>query len=295
MNNFTETVGVKEVKFSNVAAKNHVRKISEASGSSFLSGMRILSNNRREAMFAIYAFCREIDDIADEPRALDEKLRLLSEWRQEIESVYIGNPFKLTGLALSTAINAYGLQKQDFQDLIDGMQMDADETATHAPSMEILDTYCDRVASAVGRLSVRIFGDTGKSAQQVAFSLGRALQLTNILRDIHEDAERNRLYLPADLLDKFGIKTRKPMEVLQHEAIPSVCNALAEVALGHYRDATSAMTGCSRRNMRPAIMMMLVYQRVLNELIKRGWKNLNEPVKVSKAAKIWIMLRHGFF
>ena len=85
------------------------------------------------------------------------------------------------------------------------------------------------------------------------------------------------------------------MEVLQHEAIPSVCNALAEVALGHYRDATSAMTGCSRRNMRPAIMMMLVYQRVLNELIKRGWKNLNEPVKVSKAAKIWIVLRHGFF
>lgn len=295
MNNFTETVGVKEVKFSNVAAKNHVRKISEASGSSFLSGIRILPNNRREAMFAIYAFCREIDDIADEPRALDEKLRLLSEWRQEIESVYIGNPFKLTGLALSTAINAYGLQKQDFQDLIDGMQMDADETATHAPSMEILDTYCDRVASAVGRLSVRIFGDTGKSAQQVAFSLGRALQLTNILRDIHEDAERNRLYLPADLLDKFGIKTRKPMEVLQHEAIPSVCNALAEVALGHYRDATSAMTGCSRRNMRPAIMMMLVYQRVLNELIKRGWKNLNEPVKVSKAAKFWIVLRHGFF
>lgn len=295
MNNFTETVGVKEVKFSNVAAKNHVRKISEASGSSFLSGIRILPNNRREAMFAIYAFCREIDDIADEPRALDEKLRLLSEWRQEIESIYIGNPFKLTGLALSTAINAYGLQKQDFQDLIDGMQMDADETATHAPSMEMLDTYCDRVASAVGRLSVRIFGDTGKSAQQVAFSLGRALQLTNILRDIHEDAERNRLYLPADLLDKFGIKTRKPMEVLQHEAIPSVCNALAEVALGHYRDATSAMTGCSRRNMRPAIMMMLVYQRVLNELIKRGWKNLNEPVKVSKAAKIWIVLRHGFF
>lgn len=295
MNNFTETVGVKEVKFSNVAAKNHVRKISEASGSSFLSGIRILPNNRREAMFAIYAFCREIDDIADEPRALEEKLRLLSEWRQEIESVYIGNPFKLTGLALSTAINAYGLQKQDFQDLIDGMQMDADETATHAPSMEILDTYCDRVASAVGRLSVRIFGDTGKSAQQVAFSLGRALQLTNILRDIHEDAERNRLYLPADLLDKFGIKTRKPMEVLQHEAIPSVCNALAKVALGHYRDANSAMTGCSRRNMRPAIMMMLVYQRVLNELIKRGWKNLNEPVKVSKAAKFWIVLRHGFF
>ena len=85
------------------------------------------------------------------------------------------------------------------------------------------------------------------------------------------------------------------MEVVLHEAIPSVCNSLAEIALAHYRDASSAMTGCSRRNMRPAIMMMLVYQRVLNELIKRGWKNLNEPVKVSKAAKFWIVLRHGFF
>ena len=295
MNNLAETIGIKGVEFSNLAAKTHVRKVSEASGSSFLSGIKILPNDRREAMFAIYAFCREIDDIADEPRALDEKRRLLSEWRQEIDSIFIGNPFKLTGLALSIAINAYDLQKQDFQDLIDGMEMDANETATHAPSMEILDIYCDRVASSVGRLSVRVFGETSKSAQQVAFSLGRALQLTNILRDIHDDAKQDRLYLPANLLDQFGIKTRKPMEVVLHEAIPSVCNSLAEIALAHYRDASSAMTGCSRRNMRPALMMMLVYQRVLNELMNRGWKNLKKPVKVSKAAKLWILLRHGFF
>ena len=100
--------------------------------------------------------------------------------------------------------------------------MDADETATHGPSMEVLDTYCDRVASAVGRLSVRVFADGGQAAQQVATSLGRALQLTNILRDIAEDTERDRLYLPADLLDKFGIETRDPTEVMQHEALPSM-------------------------------------------------------------------------
>tara|TARA_B100000676_G_C18047661_1_gene829077 strand:+ start:74 stop:961 length:888 start_codon:yes stop_codon:yes gene_type:complete len=295
MNNSEESIKVKEFEFNKLAAKNHVRGVSEASGSSFLSGIKILANDRREAMFAIYAFCREIDDIADGPLSVDEKRLLLSDWRQEIEDTYAGNPTNLTGLALSTAIKSYGLQMQDFHDLIDGMEMDADETATHGPSMEILETYCDRVASAVGRLSVRVFGDTSKSAQKVAFSLGRALQLTNILRDIHEDAERGRLYLPANFLNEFGIETRKPKKVILHKAIPYVCEALAEVALEHYRDAASAMTSCSRRNMRPALIMMLVYQRVLEGLMNRGWNDLNKPVKVSKPVKLWILLRHGFF
>ncbi|MEC8776390.1 MAG: presqualene diphosphate synthase HpnD [Pseudomonadota bacterium] len=290
-----EAISVQTAEFNDLAARNHVRKVSEASGSSFLSGMRVLPPDRRDAMFEIYAFCREVDDIADDPLELHEKRRLLAEWREEIEHIFVGSPSKLTGLALSMAIDGYGLQKQDLLDLVDGMEMDADETATHGPSMEVLDTYCDRVASAVGRLSVRVFADSGQAAQQVATSLGRALQLTNILRDIAEDAERDRLYLPADLLDKFGIETRDPTEVMQHEALPSVCDALAEVALGHYEDATTAMAECSRRHMRPAILMMLVYRRVLDALMKRGWKDLEKPVKVSKATKLWILIRHGFF
>ena len=275
-------------------ARAHVKDVSEASGSSFLSGIKVLTAERRAAMYAIYAFCREVDDIADDPLELSEKRRLLKEWRSEIDRVFDHQPTSLTGLALEEAVKAYGLQRQDFLDLIDGMEMDADETATHGPALEVLDRYCDRVASAVGRLSVRIFGDSGEAAQQVATSLGRALQLTNILRDIAEDGERDRLYLPAELLDRHGIASRNPRDVMAHPHLPDVCRELADLAQKHYADSESAMRLCSKRHMRPALLMMLVYRRVLDALMARGWTRLDQPVKVSKAQKIWILLRHGF-
>ena len=128
----------------------------------------MLSPERREAMYAIYAFCREVDNIADDPLPLDEKRYLLKEWRQEIDNVVIGQARSLTGQALANVVAEYGLQKQDLLDLIDGMEMDADETATRGPDLEILDRYRDRVASAAGRLSVRVFGDSGEAAQRVA-------------------------------------------------------------------------------------------------------------------------------
>ena len=277
------------------AAQAHVRQVSMASGSSFLSGIKVLSTERREAMHAIYAFCREVDDIADDPLELTEKRRLLKEWREEIDRIFSGHPNSLTGHALAAAIAQYGLQKQDLLDLIDGMEMDADETATHGPEMTVLDQYCDRVASAVGRLSVRIFGDSGEAAQQVATSLGRALQLTNILRDIAEDAERDRLYLPSDLLDRHGISTRDPSEVMDQPGLPAVCEDLSRIAQQHYADAEAAMAACSRKNIRPAVLMMQAYRRVLDGLITRGWTQLDTPVKVSKLTKIWILLRYGLF
>lgn len=275
------------------AAQEHVRKVSMASGSSFLSGIKVLSAERREAMYAIYAFCREVDDIADDPLPLDEKRRLLKEWRAEIDRIFDSKPNSLTGRALAAAVAGYDLRKQDLLDLIDGMEMDADETATQGPDLETLDRYCDRVASAVGRLSVRVFGDSGDAAQRVATSLGRALQLTNILRDIAEDGERQRLYLPADMLDKHGITARTPNDVMSHPNLPAVCEELAELAKRHYADAERAMSECSRKHIRPANLMMQVYRRVLDGLIKRGWRKLEIPVKVSKAAKIWILLRYG--
>lgn len=276
-------------------AKEHVKRVSIESGSSFLAGIKVLSQERREAMYAIYAFCREVDDIADDPLPLDEKRRLLKEWREEIDRVVLGEAKSLTGRALADAVSDYGLLKQDLLDLIDGMEMDADETATHGPDLQTLDLYCDRVASAVGRLSVRVFGDSGDAAQRVATSLGRALQLTNILRDIAEDAERDRLYLPRELLIRAGITTTAPKEILADPRISGVCRDLSEIAKKHYADAEAAMANCSKKHIRPAILMMQVYRRVLDALIKRGWSRLEEPVKVSKAAKIWILLRHGMF
>ncbi len=274
-------------------AMAHVRRVSRESGSSFLAGIRILPRERRDAMFAIYAFCREVDDIADDPYPLAEKQRMLTDWRGEIDRIFAGSPETLTGRALLGPIAAYGLARRDFLDLIDGMEMDAEETATKGPSLEVLDLYCDRVASAVGRLSVRVFGDDGPAAQDLAHALGRALQLTNILRDIQEDAERDRLYLPDDLLRKHGIETRRPSEVMAHPALPAACEDLADIAALRYEEAQRALEKCSRRAIRPAVLMMHIYARVLDGLRARGWARLDERVRVSMAGKLWILLRYG--
>ena len=275
------------------AAWAHVRTVAERSGSSFLAGIRILPRSRREAMYAIYAYCREIDDIADDPLPIDEKSRLLAEWRKEIERLYAGAPSRPTTHALLGTVGEFDLRREDFLALIDGMEMDADGSATHGPTMETLDLYCDRVASAVGRLSIQVFGDSGEAAHEVAWALGRALQLTNILRDLREDADRGRLYLPSDLLAKHGIVTRDPDAVLADTALTDVCNDLAEVARQRFEDSASAIARCDRRAMRPATVMMHVYGRVLDGLLRRGWRRLEERVSVPTATKIWIAIRHG--
>ena len=188
----------------------------------------------------------------------------------------------------------YGLQKQDLLDLIDGMEMDADETATRRPDLEILDRYCDRVASAVGRLSVRVFGDSGEAGAACRHRSAAPFR-TNILRDIAEDAERDRLYLPRELLNDAGITATAPNEIMSDPRISVVCEALSEIAQKHYVDAEAAMAQCSRKHIRPAILMMQVYRRTLDGLRKRGWSRLKEPVKISRVLKLWILMRYGLF
>ena len=172
---------------------------SQASGSSFYAGMRVLPKAEREAMYAIYGFCREVDDIADDLQGdRTDRARALGGWRVDIESLYAGGDPGHAAV-VAEAVRRFGLAKQDFLTVIDGMQMDVDRDI-RAPDMAELDLYCDRVASAVGRLSVRIFGMEHDPGLKLAHHLGRALQLTNILRDLDEDAEIGRLYLPGDLL-----------------------------------------------------------------------------------------------
>lgn len=275
-------------------ARDHVHHVVEASGSSFLQGMRLLPEERREGMFAVYAFCREIDDIADEPAPVADKMARLREWRREIERIYEGKPKTLTGRALLPIVQDYRLDRADFLALIDGMEMDAVEDI-RAPSLGRLETYCDRVAGAVGRLSIRIFGATEPQAKTVARHLGQALQLTNILRDLKEDAETGRLYLPAELLDANNVKTREPLEVLAHPALPAICTALAARAREHFQAAAAAMRKCARRPMRPAAAMGAVYRGYLAMLERRGWTALDRPVRLSKPRKLWIALRYGLF
>ncbi len=275
-------------------ARDHVHNVVEASGTSFLQGMRLLPEERREGMYAVYAFCREIDDVADEPAPVAEKMARLREWRREIERLYEGKPQTLTGRALLPIMREYRLEREDFLALIDGMEMDAIEDI-RAPAMSRLELYCDRVAGAVGRLSIRIFGATEPQAKLVARHLGQALQLTNILRDLKEDAEHGRLYLPSELLDANNVKSREPFEVLKHPALPAICGEIAARARQNYRAAAGAMRRCARGPMRPARAMGGIYRAYLDLLERRGWTHLDRPVRLSKLRKIWIALRYGLF
>jgi squalene synthase HpnD len=266
----------------------------KAAGTSFYWAMRILPPPRRAAMFAIYAFSREVDDIADEPGTLTEKRDGLAVWREEIDALYAGRATNPVSRALLPAIRNYALRRQDFIAIIDGMETDA-VADIRAPSLAELDLYCARVASAVGHLSVRIFGDASPAADRVAESLGRALQLTNILRDIAEDAERGRLYLPRDLLEMHGIHSDDPATVMRHPALPAVCRDLARIAEGHYKAATAAMRQCSRRAMRPAAIMQAVYRATFDRLVKADWQDVTKPIRTPTPVKLWLVLRHGLF
>ena len=175
-----------------------------AAGSSFFWAMRLLPRQRRRAMNALYAFCREVGDIADGEASRSLKQTLLLNWRSEIAHLYAGRPRHTVTRSLNEAIHLYGLRCDDFLAIIDGMEMDA-RRDIRAPSFAELDRYCERVAVAVGRISVRIFGEASPAGERVAAELGRALQLTNILRDLAEDAQPHRLYLPRELLHAHGI------------------------------------------------------------------------------------------
>jgi phytoene synthase len=270
-----------------------VETIVRAAGTSFYHGMRVLPPDRRHAMYAIYAFCRIVDDIADEEGSLEEKRLGLAAWRDHIAGLYEGRTEGPVTRVLALAVPRFALRAEDFIAVIDGMETDA-ETVVLAPDMATLDLYCDRVASAVGRLSVRTFGDASPAADQVAHALGRALQLTNILRDIQEDAERGRIYLPSEYLADAGVPA-DPVAILTAPGLPAVCDRLAALAHGYFREARQAMTLCDRTAMKPARLMAATYDAILTVVERRGWKRLDLRVGLSKWQKLWLACRYGLF
>jgi presqualene diphosphate synthase len=274
------------------AVRNAIRERVEAAGTSFYWAMRLLPRERRNAMYAIYAWCREVDDIADSDRSVAFKLAALAAWRDEIVALYDGHPRQLIARALHQPMLRYELRRQDFLAVLDGMEMDAREDI-RAPDLATLDLYCARVASAVGHLSVHVFGDASLAAHRVADALGRALQLTNILRDLAEDAERGRLYLPREILERHGIRGSEPMAALRHSALPAVCRELAAIAERHFHDAEEAMTQCRRRAMRPAAVMGAVYRATLGELLRSEWRDPARQISLSPRLKLWLALRNG--
>jgi squalene synthase HpnD len=274
------------------ALRESIRQRVESAGTSFYWAMRLLSKDRRNGMYAVYAFCREVDDIADDSSTPEHKKAALAAWHSEIDALYAGRPRRLVACALRDPVTRYRLRREDFHTVIDGMEMDAAQDI-RAPDLATLDLYCARVASAVGHLSVHVFGDSSAAAHAVAESLGRALQLTNILRDLDEDAQRGRLYLPREMLDRHGIRDTEPTLVLRHPALPAVCRDLAAVAERHFAEADRAMAGCSRRAMRPAAVMGAFYRALLGALLRSGWRDPARRVGLSKALKLGLVLRHG--
>jgi squalene synthase HpnD len=270
----------------------HVRRVVSASGTSFLWGMRVLPKPRREAMYAVYAYCREIDDIADGDDSCAEKLAQLAEWRDEIDRLYEGRPTRPTTQALLEPVDAYELPREEFVTLIEGMEIDAHDCVRIADMAE-LQAYCRHVAGAVGKLSIRIFGAREPEAETLAVVLGEALQITNVLRDIAEDALRNRLYLPYEVLSKHGIRTTAIETVLKHPNLPGVCAELAHLTRRRFQEAEALIARCDRRQLRPAILMMQVYRRIFDRLVERGWQRLDERISLPKPEKLWVAFRYS--
>jgi phytoene synthase len=261
-----------------------------ASRTSFHAGMAILPKARREGMYALYAFCREVDDIADDGATLEQRRKDLQQWRERISDLFRGITSDTITAALAPAVLRFKLVEKDFQDIIDGMGMDAG-VPIQAPRMEVLDSYCDRVASAVGRVSVRIFGDDSDEAMKVSYHLGRAFQLTNILRDLAEDAARHRLYLPEELLAKHHVVSRAPKDVLRDPHLRDVCRDLAIVARGHFDAADQAMKNCKASAMRPARVMRGYYGAIFDRLIAEDWQDPTRRVSLTAWQKMWLALK----
>lgn len=270
-----------------------VAQAAQAAGSSFYAGMRILPKPQRAAMYAVYAFCRAVDDVADEGGTREERSAGLARWRSGIDALYAGRPTHDTA-PLAEPVRRYGLDRDDFIAVIDGMAMDAAEDI-RAPDEATLDLYCDRVASAVGRLSVRIFGVSEANGRDLAHHLGRALQKTNILRDIDEDAAMGRLYLPREKLEAAGIHSADPLAVAAHPALPAVCAPLVREARVHFAEAQAIMAREPRRATRAPRLMGAVYGAILEATAKRGFAAPRATVRKPKLKLLLSLVRHGLF
>lgn len=265
-----------------------------AARSSFYAALRILPKEQREAMFSVYDFCRAVDDIADAGGPRDPRLAELERWRADLAVLYAGGGVAPRVGGLVGPIRRFDLAQADFDAVIDGMVMDT-QRDIRAPDWTTLDLYCDRVASAVGRLSVRIFGVPIEERELLAHHLGRALQLTNILRDLDEDAGLGRLYLPREALAAAGISETEPARVVLHPNIAAACAELVARARDHFAEAQSVMDACPRATVRSPRLMAAVYRRILDDLVAQGFAAPRRRVRIAKARVLWAVLRHGLF
>ncbi len=263
-----------------------------ASGSSFYIGMRLLPARQRQAVYEIYSFCRAVDDVADDPGPREARRDELRKWRADVDALYFSStpPQRLRGLV--APIGDFALDRKDFLAIIDGMEMDV-VADIRAPDFATLDLYCDRVASAVGRLCVKVFGMNHADGLELAHHLGRALQLTNILRDLDEDSAIGRLYLPREALLQYGITASEPAAVLYHPNIARACALVVERARRHFEVADAVMKRSPRRVVRTPRVMGEAYKLKLDGLVARGFAPPRAAVRVARWKLLWILARYA--
>lgn len=259
------------------------------SGSSFYYSFRFLPPIQRQAIIALYAFCREVDDTVDEIVDTDIARAKLEWWQQEIQRTFKGEATHPVGKALESALKNFDLHEEYFTEIIDGMAMDLDQFSY--PEFKHLALYCHRAASVVGLLSVEIFGYKNRKTLKYAENLGMALQLTNIIRDVREDAERGRIYLPQDELQKFNIKSDDILALKSSPELIALLEFQTSRAKEYYHLAMEALPTEDRYSQRTGLIMAAIYEATLDEIVKDNFQVMQHRVSLTPIRKLWIAWR----
>src|SRR5487761_2609004 len=260
-----------------------------SSGSSFYNSFRFLPRGKRRAITALYAFCREVDDVVDE--CSDEQIArtTLAWWRGQVGQIYGGKPQHPVAIALVPVVKQFNLSQEHLLEIIDGMEMDLDQP--RYSDFKSLQLYCYRVASVVGLLSVEIFGYTDRKTLKYAHDLGIALQLTNIIRDVGEDARRNRIYLPMDEMQQFGVTAADILNARETENFQKLMAFQIERAQRYYQQALDHLPAVDRKAQRTGLIMAAVYQDTLQDVVASGCHVLKERVSLTPNFKLWLAFR----
>ncbi len=264
------------------------------SGSSFYSSFRFLPEPKRLAITALYAFCREVDDVVDETHDDNVARTTLNWWRAEIDNLYAGGPQHPVTKALLPAIKTYDLQRELFLEIIDGMEMDLD--IPRYAGFKDLQLYCYRVASVVGQLSAQIFGYTDRKTLKYAHDLGLAFQLTNIIRDVGEDVRRGRIYIPIDELQRFNVTADDLFSLKETDNFRALMEFQIERAEHYYAQALAELPPADRKAQRCGLVMAAIYRATLDEIKHDGaGKVLNQRLSLGKLRKVWLAWKTWFF
>ena len=271
---------------------NDIKKIVRKSGTSFFWSMRFLPKAKREAMYTLYAFCRHIDDIVDNDSSMSEKQELLQAWREELDNIYDKKvPATEIGRRIYKNCMRFKLPKSEFIRLIDSISMDV-PTPLQAPHLSDFYRYCRGVAGVPGSLSLRIFGcKDEKMIEELSLSLGNALQITNILRDIKEDALSNRLYIPREFLQKADINTTDPRIVVTDKNLVFAREELAKIANEDFRKSYELINHLDKETARPVRIIASIYKKYFDLMQERGWEVISPKPKISKFSKFALAVK----